>query len=1641
MSFGGFGKHSGPKSSSEAQTPFTQFTRPPSPVPSSEPPLKWGDIKASSSRDYDTQTYQRPPALLPLVTSNNLRTGNPAKPAEVHYKGTRSPYSQAPNEISKNSNIFQDSTPSQARSPPLAFQNNFSVGGQYPHGEVQQRPSSSTVWVNQSNPFNNNKTPPTVRDMPSISTTGGTYQSGRMFQTKSADVSLPKRTRSPTFPPTSENSPEYTFSPSDRHKRSTIDYSDLDAPEPMPSLPLAFESSFTSRDPSRHFAGIQKPSPSSPMWYQSFSNNTIPPVKEDMSSNLKTGVTYQSGRTIQTKNAEVPLPKRSRSPTLPYTTGAFPENPIFGSDAHKRAPDSQSFKQSSTSGQTITTEVAGDKPMHFPAVKKTKLPLLSSSDQAFQENLDSEEEIDRELRAKAKRLARFKDELSQPVPSYSSVRVHDVPAKRQPQSMSEKQRFPEDPIMDVTGDLAEGNVFPDYEGATSSSSIVGLCSDMCPESERAERERKGDLDQFERLDGDRNQTSEFLAVKKYNRTAEREAQLIRPMPILQKTIDYLLDLLDQPYGDRFLGLYNFLWDRMRAIRMDLRMQHIFNLEAINMLEQMIRLHIIAMHELCEYTRGEGFSEGFDAHLNIEQMNKTSVELFQLYDDHRKKGIHVPSEKEFRGYYALLKLDKHPGYKVEPAELSLDLAKMAPEMRQSSEVFFARDVARACRTGNFIAFFRLARKASYLQGCLMHAHFSKLRTQALASLHCGLQINQGIPVAHVAKWLGLEEEDIENLLEYYGFSVKDFEEPYMVKENVFINVDNDFPVKRSKLVERKRSRMIANDVSAPSLPEFYATDEGNKIRLKKDPEPKPRHLQFILPVTTTPPSDEEMHDSGTILSPKASMQRPIHVTSDNLMTLNEKITGHEIQMAPASPLVLDFSKSSSEHHESRVEPTQKPKFDAIFRNSFGRMINHDLEATLPSPLETKEEKRSPVLALDSAVNTPIQQLMFAEDLPTDVQSDAVEEDEADEVTCYDRETTEAKLKLMLRLWKRRTTKKRELREHRQLAANAALNSLSLGPPIWQYEVKSRDHGIFNIDHVMSERHEIQERSWSVLNPSDVVAPKLAGKNPDAKCLCWKMLLCSQEDTPCGENIGQENEAFPSSADSWLHSKLIPSNNNNDGDLIVSSHGLAIWKSWIPSQYENDPTCCLSVIKSSTFDNLDKSIAGTSAVLFLLSEHLPIELQKNRLHELVMLIPSGSLLPLLILSDSSNNEFDLSTITKDLELHLIDKSRVITFYIIFLKDQKMKNLDGFFSSERLREGLEWLASESPPQIVIRETRTRELVMSHLNSTLNVFDEMNDNRVDPNSCILAFNGVLDRIIKDVAAAACANPTGWPCPEIGLLEEFSDEQRAVAWYLPTIDWSSAARSGAVLSALNDSKLPTFDDDLSWLSKGLNIGDNIENHKLHLEDCIVNYLTHTTRMMGVAMAQKEANIMLQKCCRLELHNAAFYVIPKWVTIFRRIFSWRLRNLTNGEVSSTYVLVQNDLSAPNFEVMDNLGLEVSTFLPPYIVHPSLDELVEVGYMGLIHMDHEEFQTRSPMASNGADVPTSNDSVVLMEDEENSAPRNGTLVNYDSSATEVNDGVQMMYRTKASGEADKLSEMLKKCDILQNLIDKKLSVYF
>lgn len=268
----------------------------------------------------------------------------------------------------------------------------------------------------------------------------------------------------------------------------------------------------------------------------------------------------------------------------------------------------------------------------------------------------------------------------------------------------------------------------------------------------------------------------------------------------------------------------------------------------------------------------------------------------------------------------------------------------------------------------------------------------------------------------------QEEDIGELLEYYGFSLKDFEEPYMVKENAFVNVDNDFPVKRSELVERKRSTMIVADVLYPSLTESYADDKEKEFHLKKDAEPRPMPPQAIVPISTPQVHDEEMNDSVTSLSPKSTIQRPTHKASIFPTTPDNRTVSVEVQKAPSGPLVPDFFNSVSEHPQIGIESAKKSMFESAFRNSFSRLRKHDLEATAAVTQETAvtqttaEEREDPVMPLDSVVYTLSPQPTLIEDLGDEELAEIVEEDIPDEVTTsnYDKEVMEAKLKLILRL---------------------------------------------------------------------------------------------------------------------------------------------------------------------------------------------------------------------------------------------------------------------------------------------------------------------------------------------------------------------------------------------------------------------------------------------------------------------------------------------------------------------------------------------------------------------------------------------------------------------------------------------------
>lgn len=564
--------------------------------------------------------------------------------------------------------------------------------------------------------------------------------------------------------------------------------------------------------------------------------------------------------------------------------------------------------------------------------------------------------------------------------------------------------------------------------------------------------------------------------------------------------------------------------------------------------------------------------------------------------------------------------------------------------------------------------------------------------------------------------------------------------------------------------------------------------------------------------------------------------------------------------------------------------------------------------------------------------------------------------------------------------------------------------------------------FDIDVTMRERYETQENSQSRLNVSAVVGHTIARRNPDAKCLCWKVILCSQKSS--AYEMGK--------AGLWLTSKFMPS---SDIDVVISSPDLVIWRKWIQSQSDIDPICCFSVIRDTADGNQDEVVSGANGILFLVSESISWEHQRVNLHNLLMSIPSDACLPLLILcSSGSYDERSSSVIINELGLQDIDNLRVSSFLVVSLRENRqMKHSNGFFSDTRLREGLQWLAGESPSQPNLNRVKIRELVHTHISSFSGVQDIISNSKLSPNDCISLFNKALDYSIQEIIAAANSNPSGWPCPEIRLLDKSFDEDRVVIGYLPTLGWSSNEKTQPIIYALQNCKLPTFTDDLSWLARGSKVGQEIENQRAQLENCLIQYLTHTSNMMGISLAEKEARVITQTCAKLELCGSSYCVVPHWGLIFRRIFNWRLTGLSSREISTAYISEHHHNIA-----LQNVGF-AACLSSSYYPDTSLDEMISVICNSPLPANDRRPRPKAiqrlPPMGFGDETTNLSDAERNLQLEELPNINTGCTYGINNAKSEL------LPSKKPTKEADKLSKLLEQCNLLQDGIDKKLSVYF
>ncbi|KAI0459992.1 hypothetical protein F5B21DRAFT_454897 [Xylaria acuta] len=185
----------------------------------------------------------------------------------------------------------------------------------------------------------------------------------------------------------------------------------------------------------------------------------------------------------------------------------------------------------------------------------------------------------------------------------------------------------------------------------------GVSEEMCPEWEKITRIIEYDVRNPEKAPDDSGDLVAMpsLMVKRLARSAAgQDAPLpmdVRSFATLRKSLDYLIDDLI-PNDSLLPSKHNFLWDRTRAIRIDLSVQK-YNLtpderaDLVYCLETIARFHVTALHLLSQ----DGFAaEDFSEQQEIEQLGKTLISLKELYDDCVEQGIECANEAEFRGYY-------------------------------------------------------------------------------------------------------------------------------------------------------------------------------------------------------------------------------------------------------------------------------------------------------------------------------------------------------------------------------------------------------------------------------------------------------------------------------------------------------------------------------------------------------------------------------------------------------------------------------------------------------------------------------------------------------------------------------------------------------------------------------------------------------------------------------------------------------------------------------------------------------------------------------------------------------------------------------------------------------------------------------
>lgn len=263
---------------------------------------------------------------------------------------------------------------------------------------------------------------------------------------------------------------------------------------------------------------------------------------------------------------------------------------------------------------------------------------------------------------------------------------------------------------------------------------------MCPEKERRMREREGLLHKFETAEEQRGnrrpKADPGRTVKCFSRPAAGQImtapEQLRPAPVLLSTIRYLFTEITTRADVDWLAAYNFVFDRLRAVRQDIVIQRIGPHESIRLFELIVRFLVYSEQRLCERNISD-----YDPKINNQHLTECIKHLLTLYDEaesqHNACGDAQPysqdqkpgisdNREEMEALYILIHIGD-----VEALQRALTLP---PQLRETKKVRMAIEISVAWYLRNYARVCSMVPRLSPILVCGALVSLRQLRRTAL-----------------------------------------------------------------------------------------------------------------------------------------------------------------------------------------------------------------------------------------------------------------------------------------------------------------------------------------------------------------------------------------------------------------------------------------------------------------------------------------------------------------------------------------------------------------------------------------------------------------------------------------------------------------------------------------------------------------------------------------------------------------------------------------------------------------------------------------------------------------------------------------------------------------------------------------------